>query len=240
LSQLPGARLYRTGDRARYRSDGTLEFLGRLDHQVKIRGFRVEPGEIAATLAQHPDVRDGIVVAREDSTGDRRLVAYIVPAAEALAPGVDQLRGFLQARLPEHMIPSAFVVLDALPLTPSGKVDRRALPAPDQTRAGLEALVTPRTPVEEAIAEIWMAVLKLERVGVHDNFFALGGHSLLATQVVARLRAAFGLELPLRALFETPTVGGLAERIETTTRLLEEVASLTADQVRLELSREIK
>jgi acyl carrier protein len=138
------------------------------------------------------------------------------------------------------MIPSAFVVLDALPLTPSGKIDRRALPAPEQGRDAMEDLVMPRTPVEEAIADIWMGVLKLERVGVHDNFFALGGHSLLATQVVARLRAAFGLELPLRALFESPTVSGLAERIETTTRLLEEVASLTADQVRLELSREIE
>jgi amino acid adenylation domain-containing protein len=237
---LPGARLYRTGDRARYRPDGTLEFLGRVDYQVKIRGFRVEPGEIAATLAEHPDVRDGIVVAREDSIGDLRLVAYIVPAADGMAPGVDQLRAFLQARLPEHMIPSAFMVLDALPLTPSGKIDRRALPAPEQGRDAMEALVMPRTPVEEAIAEIWMAVLRLERVGVHDNFFALGGHSLLATQVVARLRAAFGLELPLRVMFETPTVAGLAERIEETTRLLEEVASLTADEVRLELSREIE
>jgi acyl carrier protein len=237
---LPGARLYRTGDRARYRPDGTLEFLGRVDYQVKIRGFRVEPGEIAATLAEHPDVRDGIVVAREDSIGDLRLVAYIVPAADGMAPGVDQLRAFLQARLPEHMIPSAFMVLDALPLTPSGKIDRRALPAPEQGRDAMEALVMPRTPVEEAIVEIWMAVLRLERVGVHDNFFALGGHSLLATQVVARLRAAFGLELPLRVMFETPTVAGLAERIEETTRLLEEVASLTADEVRLELSREIE
>ena len=238
FTDVPGARLYRTGDRARYRGDGTLEFLGRLDYQVKIRGFRVEPGEIAATLAEHPGVGDGIVVAREDGPGDRRLVAYIVPAVGASPPGTDELRGFLQARLPGHMIPSAFVVLDAMPLTPSGKVDRRALPAPEHTRAGLEDLVTPRTPVEEAIAEIWIALLKLERVGVHDNFFALGGHSLLAAQLVARLRAAFGLDLPLRALFETPTVAGLAERIEATSRLLEEVASLTADQVRLELSRD--
>ena len=238
FTDVPGARLYRTGDRARYRGDGTLEFLGRLDFQVKIRGFRVEPGEIAATLAEHPGVGDAIVVAPEDSPGDRRLVAYIVPAADASSPGADELRGFLQARLPEHMIPWAFVLLDAMPLTPSGKVDRRALPAPEHTRAGLEDLVTPRTPVEEAIAEIWIALLKLERVGIHDNFFALGGHSLLAAQLVARLRVAFGLDLPLRALFETPTVAGLAERIETTSRMLEEVASLTTDQVRLELSRD--
>jgi amino acid adenylation domain-containing protein len=238
FSEVPGARLYRTGDRARYGADGTLEFLGRLDFQVKIRGFRVEPGEIAATLAKHQGVGECIVVAREDSPADQRLVAYLVPVADASPPGIDELRGFLQARLPEHMIPSAFVLLDAMPLTPSGKVDRRALPAPEHSRAGLAELVTPRTPVEEAIAEIWMALLKVDGVGVHDNFFALGGHSLLAAQVVARLRAAFGLDLPLRALFETPTVAGLAERIETTTRLLEEVASLTADQVRLELSRE--
>ena len=238
FSDVPGARLYRTGDRARYRADGTLEFLGRLDFQVKVRGIRVEPGEIAATLAEHPGVGDGVVAAREDGSGERRLVAYIVPAADAPVPGIDELRGFLQARLPEHMIPSAFVLLDAMPLTPSGKVDRRALPVPEQTRAGMDDLVTPRTPVEEAIAQIWIALLKLDRVGVHDNFFALGGHSLLAAQLVARLRAAFGLDLPLRALFETPTVAGLAERIEATTRLLEEVASLTADQVRLELSRE--
>jgi len=238
FSDVAGARLYRTGDRARYRADGTLEFLGRFDYQAKIRGFRVEPGEIAATLAEHSGVGDGIVVLREDSPGDPRLVAYVVAAADASVPGIDELRGFLQTRLPDHMIPSAFVVLEAMPLTPSGKVDRRALPVPEQTRAGMDDLVTPRTPVEEAIAEIWIALLKLDRVGVHDNFFALGGHSLLAAQLVARLRAAFGLDLPLRALFETPTVAGLAERIEATTRLLEEVASLTADQVRLELSRE--
>jgi amino acid adenylation domain-containing protein len=240
FADVPGARLYRTGDRARYRADGTLEFLGRLDHQVKIRGFRVEPGEVAATLAEHPGVGDVIVVAREDGRGDRRLVAYLVPAAGASVPEIDELRGFLQARLPEHMIPSAFVLLEAMPLTPSGKVDRGALPAPEHAQLGPAELVSPRTPVEEAIAEIWIALLRLDRVGVHDNFFALGGHSLLAAQLVARLRAAFGLELPLSALFETPTVAGLAGRIEETIRLLEEVASLTADQARLELSRETR
>jgi amino acid adenylation domain-containing protein len=238
FTEMPGARLYRTGDRARYRADGTLEFLGRLDDQVKIRGFRVEPGEIVATLAEHPGVEDGVVVAREDNSGDRRLVAYVVPAAKGLHPAIDELRDFLQARLPDHMIPSAFVFLEALPLTLSGKLDRRALPAPERARTGLAGWVTPRTPVEEAISEIWIALLNLEGVGVHDNFFALGGHSLLAVQVVARLRAAFGLDLPVRAFFETPTVAGLAERIEATSRLLDEVASLPADQVHLALSRE--
>ena len=234
----PGARLYRTGDRGRYRTDGNLEFLGRFDYQVKIRGFRVEPEEVETALARHPAVREGAVVAREDTPGDRRLVAYVVPAGDQ-ALGSGELRSFLRDRLPEPMVPSAFVFLDALPLTPNGKVDRRALPAPDYTRPdGDEAFVAPRTPIEERVAAIWAAVLKLDRVGVHDSFFALGGHSLLATQVVARLRAAFGVELPLRGLFEAPTVAGLAERLEATTRLLEEVASLTADQVRLELSRE--
>jgi amino acid adenylation domain-containing protein len=237
FTDVPGARLYRTGDRACYRADGTLEFLGRLDDQVKIRGFRVEPGEIAVTLAEHSAVKDAVVVAREDSPGDRRLVAYAVPAVDGSPPAVEELRGFLQARLPDQMIPSAFVFLDAMPLTPSGKLDRQALPAPQQTRAGLEETETPRTPVEEAIAEIWIALLKLESVGVHDNFFALGGHSLLAVQVVARLRDVFGFDLPLRAFFEAPTVAGLAERIEATTRLLEEITSLPADQLRLELAK---
>jgi amino acid adenylation domain-containing protein len=238
FSAAPGGRLYKTGDRARYRDDGTLEFIGRLDDQVKIRGFRVEPGEIAATLAECPDVAEAVVLARAESPGDRRLVAFIVPAVPTSAPATHELRAFLEARLPEHMIPSVFITLEALPLTPSGKLDRLALPEPEQTRAGLDGLVPPRTPVEEAVAEIWGDLLKQERVGIYDNFFALGGHSLLAAQVVARLRAAFGIEIPLRALFEKPTVAGLAERIDTTTRLLEEVASLTAEQARLELSRE--
>jgi acyl carrier protein len=230
-----GGRLYRTGDQARYRADGTLDFLGRIDDQVKIRGFRVEPGETAATLREHPNVEQAIVVARVENSGGSSLVAYIVPVAHAM-PEVSELRGFLQARLPEQMIPSSFVTLSELPLTPSGKVDRLALPAPEP-RTALDPMVQPRTPVEEAVAEIWADLLKQERVGVHDNFFALGGHSLLAAQVVARLRVAFGLDIPLRALFETPTVAGLAERIDTTAQLLDEVASLTADQVRLELSR---
>ena len=232
-----GARMYRSGDRARWRSDGTLEFLGRVDHQVKIRGFRVEPGEVAATLAAHPGVTDGVVIAGEDGQGSPRLIAYLVPAAGTAPPEVEDLRAFLRARLPEPMIPSAFVSLGALPLTPNGKLDTRALPAPPPASPEVEH-VPPSSAIEQTIADIWTALLKVERIGVHDNFFALGGHSLLAAQLVARLRTSFGLELPLRALFETPTIAGLAGRVEETARLLEEVAALTADQARLELSRD--
>jgi amino acid adenylation domain-containing protein len=206
----PGARLYRTGDRVRWQHDGTLEFLGRLDEQVKVRGFRIEPGEIEARLAEHPAVREAVVLVREDAPGDRRLVAYVVgdPAA-----GADVLRAHLSERLPEYMVPSAFVALKALPLTPNGKVDRKALPAPDFASAE-GRYVAPRTPVEEVLAEIWAEVLRLERVGVEESFFELGGHSLLATRVVSRIREVFGVEVPLRALFEGPTVAQLAGRVE--------------------------
>ncbi|MBV9772347.1 MAG: amino acid adenylation domain-containing protein, partial [Gemmatimonadetes bacterium] len=204
----PGARAYRTGDRVRRRPDGTLEFLGRADQQVKVRGFRIEPGEIEAALRAHPGVREAVVGVREDASGDRRLVGYVVPA-----PGVTtsaaELRGHLAARLPDYMVPGAIVTLDALPLTPSGKVDRRALPAPDPL-PGSDADAAPRTPTEEIVAGIFAGVLRLERVGAHDDFFALGGHSLLATQAATRVRAAFGTELPQRVFFQRPTVAGLA------------------------------
>jgi acyl carrier protein len=215
FSQEPGARLYQTGDLARYRPDGMIEFLGRLDHQVKIRGYRVEPGEIEAVLTQHPAVQEAVVMARADAPGDNRLTAYVV-AKRQPGPSSSDLRRFLQAKLPEYMLPAAFVPLDALPLTPNGKVDRRALPAPDRTRTTLEgACVAPRTPVEEGLAEIWGQVLGVEQVGIHDNFFELGGHSLLATQVIARLQAAFQVEVPLRRLLEAPTVADLATYVET-------------------------
>ncbi|HEV2735094.1 MAG TPA: amino acid adenylation domain-containing protein, partial [Longimicrobiaceae bacterium] len=207
-----GARLYRTGDRARWLASGEIEFLGRVDQQVKVRGFRIEPGEVEAALEAHPAVREAVVVAREDAPGDRRLVAYLVAAGET-APGAAELRAWLAARLPEYMVPAAFVALETLPLTPSGKLHRRALPAPDAA-AAVETYAAPRTPAEATLAGIFAAVLRRERVGVHDGFFALGGHSLLATRVASRVRDAFGAELPLRALFETPTVAGLAERIE--------------------------
>jgi amino acid adenylation domain-containing protein len=206
-----GARTYRTGDRARWGADGTLEFLGRVDAQVKIRGFRIEPGEVEAQLAAHPTVRDAVVLVREDAPGDRRLVAYAVPSADPV--GAAELREHLRARLPEHMVPSAIVVLEDLPLTRNGKVDRAALPAPETAGAGRER-AAPRTPVEEVVAGIWAEVLGVEQVGAGDDFFELGGHSLLATQVVSRVREAFRIELPLRAVFEAPTVAGLALRVE--------------------------
>jgi amino acid adenylation domain-containing protein len=203
-----GARLYRTGDRVRWRADGTVEFLGRVDTQVKIRGFRVEPGEVEAVLRACPGVREAAVVVREDTPGDRRLVAYV--AGEV---AVDEVCEHLRGRLPEHMLPGAIVRLDGLPLTANGKVDRKALPAPELASAE-ERYVAPRTPVEEVLAGIWAEVLRLERVGVEESFFGLGGHSLLATRVLSRIRAVFSVELPLRALFEGPTVAELAGRVE--------------------------
>jgi amino acid adenylation domain-containing protein len=215
FSNGPSARLYKTGDLARYLLDGTIEFLGRLDHQVKIRGYRIELGEIEATLERHPAIRQAVVLARLDPAGDRRLVAYCVPH-RASPPDIQGLRSFLQMTLPDYMLPAAFVMLDALPLTPSGKVDRQALPAPDQARpVWFEAFVAPRTPTEEILAGIWASVLGIEAVGIHDNFFALGGHSLSALQVLSRLRRVFQVEVPLRALFEAPTVAGLAQCTET-------------------------
>ncbi|HEX7241378.1 MAG TPA: amino acid adenylation domain-containing protein, partial [Longimicrobiaceae bacterium] len=204
----PGARMYRTGDRMRWRAEGVLEFIGRVDEQVKIRGFRIEPGEVESAVAAHPGVREARVIVREDAPGEKRLVAYVVGEA-----GAEEVRAYLRRSLPEYMVPSAFVVLDALPLTPNGKLDARALPAPEYG-GGEERYVAPRTPVEEVLAGIWAEVLHLERVGVEEGFFELGGHSLRATQVVSRTRQAFGVEVPLRALFEAPTVAGLAERIE--------------------------
>jgi amino acid adenylation domain-containing protein len=218
FSDTPGARMYKTGDLARYLPDGNIEFLGRIDHQVKLRGFRIELGEIEAVLSEHPMVRETVVVAREDRPSEKRLVAYVVSRKEQTCT-TSELRHFLKQKLPEHMVPSAFVLLDILPLTPNGKVDRKALPAPDQSRPEMEeGYVLPRTPVEELLTGIWAEVLKLEKIGIHNNFFDLGGHSLLATQVVSRIRESLQVELPLRVLFEKPTVIGLAEQIEETRR----------------------
>ncbi|MET0399298.1 MAG: amino acid adenylation domain-containing protein, partial [Longimicrobiaceae bacterium] len=214
-----GARLYRTGDRARRLADGTLEFLGRTDAQVKIRGFRIEPGEVEAALAAHPSVGAAAVVAREDAPGERRLVGYAAPDPEAPPVGAGELRAWLRERLPEHMVPGEVVLLERLPLTPTGKVDRGALSAPERPLAELEeALGLLRTPTEEVVAAAWADVLRLPRVGSGENFFALGGHSLLATQVVSRLRAAFGVDVPVRALFEAPTVAELAARVDAAVR----------------------
>jgi amino acid adenylation domain-containing protein len=212
-SDTPGARLYRTGDLARHRADGSIEFVGRIDSQVKIRGFRVEPGEIETALAAHPAVRQVVVVPRGDAPDDKMLVCYLVPAAEA-APTPKELRAFLGARLPAQMVPSLFVTLETLPLTPNGKVDLAALPEPGRARPGLEtARVDARAPEEADLAAIWSEVLHVDAPGVHDDFFDLGGHSLAATQVVARVREVFGVDLPLAAVFDKPTISALAERI---------------------------
>ncbi len=204
----PGARLYRTGDLARYAADGNLEFLGRRDQQVKLRGFRIETGEIEAALLLHPAVRAAAVLLRDTPAG-AQLVAYLAPAE---APA-DELRAFLKQRLPEYMLPGAYVPLGALPLTPNGKLDREALPAPEPAARHDGAYVAPRNPAEERLAAVWAEVLGLERVSVHDNFFALGGHSLLAAQMIGRARRALGANLTLRALFEAPTIAGLAATI---------------------------
>jgi amino acid adenylation domain-containing protein len=207
-SETGAPRLYRTGDLGRFRADGTIEFLGRRDHQVKIRGHRIEPGEIESTLARHPAVREAVVMAREDSRGDRRLVAYAVLKAEIAA---DELRRFLTDKLPEAMMPSAFVFLEKLPLTPNGKVNRKALPAPPESRPDSgTAYVAPRTKRESAIAGVWQELLHVEQVGLHDNFFDLGGHSLLVVQVQAVLRDRLGIDLPVVKLFQYPTVHSLA------------------------------
>jgi acyl carrier protein len=220
FSKKPGARLYRTGDLVRYLSDGNIEFLKRVDHQIKIRGFRVELGEIEAVLQEHPAVCERVVVTWKDASGDTRLVAYVVGAQVSQAPLeselVPQLRSWLRERLPDHFIPSYFVVLDRLPLTPNGKVDREALPAPDcAITSSEETLIAPRTPEEEKIAEIWVELLNLDRVGVESNFFDLGGHSLVATRLVTRVREAFGINPPLRLIFESPTIAALAEFVAT-------------------------
>ncbi|MEG4011367.1 MULTISPECIES: non-ribosomal peptide synthetase [unclassified Microcoleus] len=210
-------RLYKTGDLARYLPDGNIEFMGRSDHQVKVRGFRIELGEIEAVLSQYPAVREAIALVREDNPGDKRLVAYIVANSELKTQDselINDLRSYLKQKLPQYMMPSAFVLLEAMPLTPNGKIDRRSLKAPDKNTAEFESNFTcPRTPDEQLIAEIWAEVLGLERVGIHDNFFELGGHSLLATQAIARLREAFQIELPLRVLFESPTVATFTESL---------------------------
>jgi amino acid adenylation domain-containing protein len=217
FSDRPGARLYRTGDLARYRSSGALEYLGRIDHQVKLRGFRIELGEIEAALQRHAKVREVVVMVRRDREDDPRLVAYVVPEPpEALASRhalAQELRRHLQDRLPAYMIPSALVVLESFPLTPNGKVDRKALPAPGRGERG-GSPAAPRTPMEEVLAGVWSEVLGLERIGAGEDFFALGGHSLLAVQVLARIRHLFSVDLPLRAFFEEPTLAGLAAQVE--------------------------
>ncbi|MDX6695902.1 MAG: hypothetical protein QOF02_3505, partial [Blastocatellia bacterium] len=218
-STTEGARLYSTGDRVRYLSDGSIEFLGRADQQVKVRGFRIELGEIETMLSTHPSVREAVVMAREDQRGDRRVVAYVTAKPDD-SISIQELRLYLQQRLPDYMVPSAFVQLEHWPYTPSGKIDRRALPAPALSETAAEEHIGPRTQTEEVLAHIWAEVLKLERVSVTVNFFELGGHSLLATQIISRIRQLFHLDIPLRSLFESPTVAALAAEIDDAMRQL--------------------
>src|SRR5262249_29510720 len=232
FSSVPGARLYATGDLARFNPTGILEFLGRLDTQVKLRGFRIELAEIEALLAQRPSVKDAVVSALQLSSDDSRLVAYVVPDPAQLPVSIPDLRSFLQSKLPDFMIPAAFVLLDSLPLSPNGKINRAALPAPESFSplAGRSHL-PPDSPLQHVLAGIWKDVLRIDHLGIHDNFFSeLGGHSLLATQMVSRVRTALDIELPLWRLFEAPTIKGLADailqspedrtRIEKTAQLL--------------------
>jgi acyl-coenzyme A synthetase/AMP-(fatty) acid ligase/acyl carrier protein len=249
-----GERLYRTGDLVRWSAAGELEFVSRVDHQVKIRGFRIEPGEIEAALLSHAGVGEAAVLAREDVPGEKRLVAYCVPvvssvADESQASGLAQasnallptteLRAYLAQRLPDYMIPAAFVMLEKFPLTANGKVDRNALPIPE-ARSEASLYIAPRNAEEATLAQIWSEVLRVERVGIHDNFFELGGDSLRAMRVIARMRELLRLELPLRELFESPTIAELAARGEEIHRSGEhkpELPPLTARRKRTAGSR---
>ena len=209
------SRLYRTGDLAKYLPDGNIEYLGRMDGQVKVRGFRIELGEVEAALSQHPAVRDIVAVVREDTPGDRRLVAYVVMNSPENTATAD-LRGFLKQKLPEYMLPTSFVLLEKLPITPSGKVDRKSLPAPDTSALSLRSsYVAPRTDTEQQVSQIWSQILKLEKIGIHDNFFELGGYSLLGTQILTRVRKIFAINIPLKVLFESSTITEFANRIDT-------------------------
>ncbi len=241
FSAEPGARLYRTGDLVRMLSDGNVEFLKRRDQQVKVRGFRIELGEIEAVLNQYWAISESVVVDREDLAGGTRLIAYLVPE-EGVEPTAAELYGFLREKLPSYMLPSAFVTIAELPLTPNGKVNRRALPLPEEDVAQANAnFVAPRTPLEETLSEIWRETLRVPQVGVESNFFDLGGHSLLATRVISQIRERCGIELPLRVLFESPTVAALAGYIETRQpketelgrifRMLENMERISEDEV---------
>jgi amino acid adenylation domain-containing protein len=208
------SRLYKTGDRVRYLADGNIEFLGRTDHQVKIRGFRIEPGEIENVMQGHDAVRQSVVTIDEDEVGDKRLLAYVV-TQDGYVPDVEQLRDYLKERVPKYMLPAHYTFLEKLPLSPNGKIDRDALPQPEESGPPAEeTFVAPRNSTEQRIAEIWCMLLKLERVGVHNNFFGLGGHSLLAIQIINRLEESFGLEVPLDVIFNSPSVAELAAYVD--------------------------
>ena len=229
FSHAPGRRMYKTGDQGRYLPDGTIEFLGRNDHQVKVRGFRIELGEIEAALTQHPSVAQAILTTHQDASESSSLAAYIITADQDAPPTINDLRAHLGQGLPDYMIPSAFIFLDAYPLTPNGKIDRKALPTPGRDQLTNEqAFVAPSTPFEEILADVWEDVLQLNPIGIHDNFFNLGGHSLLATQVISRVRDRFEIDLLVRALFEAPTIAQLGLRVEQI--LLAEIDALDEDE----------
>jgi len=228
LPGTPGERLYKTGDLVRYRADGAIEFMGRSDDQVKIRGFRIEPGEIEATLKQHPQVQDSLVMVREDEAIGKHLVAYVV-TGQVADDFCTTLRGCLKETLPEYMVPPAFIMLDAFPLTPNGKVDKKALSTMGLTQPLETAYVAPGTPVEEELATIWCGLLQIERVGIHDDFFHLGGHSLLSMQVMSRIRSVFKVDLPLRTMFENPTVAEMASEIIMENADSEDLESLLSE-----------
>jgi amino acid adenylation domain-containing protein len=213
FSGVAGARMYKTGDLARYRTDGKLEYLGRADDQVKVHGYRIELGEIEATLAAQPKVQSCAVMAREDEPGNKQLVAYLV-AREGGVPSLDDLQAFLKARLPEHMMPAHFVYLDSLPLTPNGKVDRKVLPPPPRESSAAGKGGAPRTATATAVAAIWGELLRVDGIGIDDDFFDLGGRSMTAAALVARLRMTFGVEVGLASLFERPTIAGLSEVVD--------------------------
>ncbi|WP_193197120.1 non-ribosomal peptide synthetase [Nostoc sp. MG11] len=228
-------RLYKTGDLARYLPNGEIEYIGRIDHQVKVRGFRIELGEIEALINQYPAVQETVVVVRKDSVDSQRIIAYLVPKIEQ-ALTTTELRGFLESKLPSYMMPTSFVILEALPLTPNGKVDRKALPAPDRVSPEFEeTFVAPQTLVEKQMAMIWMQVLGLEKIGINDNFFELGGHSLLATQVISRINKIFDVELPLRRIFELPTIAKLAKVFENKQQITKSIPPIERVSREMEL-----
>jgi acyl carrier protein len=229
FSAQPGQRLYRTGDLARYRVDGNVEFLGRVDEQVKIRGYRIEVGEVEAVLAQHASVRESIVVAREDERGSIRLVAYVVSNNGDLQTA--DLRNYMQQRLAEYMVPSSFMVLEALPRTPNGKIDRRALPEADAVAMDVrEVYIAPRSAMEREIASIWQELLKVEKVGVNDNFFGLGGHSLLLVHAQSKVTEVLKVKVSMVDMFKYPTISALAEYLSQQGSVMAAAAAPTRNQ----------